>query len=61
MKELITKVERGNYYLPKSLSKEAVSFLNGMLQYDLKKRLSAEQLYNHKFLKSHILNYVKLI
>ena len=50
MRELITKVERGNYYLPKSLSKEAVSFLNGMLQYDLKKRLSAEQLYNHKFL-----------
>ena len=28
----------------------AVSFLNGMLQYDLKKRLSAEQLYKHKFL-----------
>ena len=50
MRELITKVERGNYYLPNSLSKEAVSFLNGMLQYDLKKRLSAEQLFHHKFL-----------
>ena len=50
MKELVSKVEKGNYFLPTYLSKEAVSFLNGMLQYDLKKRLSAEQLYNHKFL-----------
>ena len=50
MRELVSKVEKGNYYLPTTLSKEAVSFLNGMLQYDLKKRLSAEELYNHKFL-----------
>ena len=53
MKELVSKVEKGNYFLPTYLSKEAVSFLNGMLQYDLKKRLSAEQLYNHKFLTKH--------
>ena len=51
MRDLVRKVESGNYYLPTSLSKEAVSFLNGMLQYDSKKRLTAEQLYNHKFLK----------
>ena len=50
MRELVSKVEKGNYFLPTYLSKEAVSFLNGMLQYDLKKRLSAEQLNNHKFL-----------
>ena len=50
MKELLSKVESGNYFLPTTLSKEAVSFLNGMLQYDLKKRLSSEQLLNHKFL-----------
>ena len=50
MRDLLAKVERGNYFLPTSLSKEAVSFLNGMLQYDLKKRLSSEQLLNHKFL-----------
>jgi serine/threonine protein kinase len=50
MRELISKVERGNYFLPTTISKEAVSFLNGMLQYDLKKRLSADQLENHKFL-----------
>ena len=50
MKELVYKVERGNYFLPTSLSKEAVSFLNGMLQYDSKKRLSSKQLMNHAFL-----------
>ena len=50
MKELIGKVEKGNYLLPTTLSKESASFLNGMLQYDPKKRLTAEQLSNHKFL-----------
>jgi len=50
MKDLVSKVERGNYFLPSTLSKEAVSFLNGMLQYDFKKRFTAEQLYRHKFL-----------
>ena len=50
MKELVSKVETGNYLLPISLSKEAVSFINGMLQYDFKKRLTANQLSRHKFL-----------
>ena len=54
MKELLRKVNEGNYCLPKTLSKETVSFLNCMLQYDPKKRLSADKLYNHKFLR---LNY----
>ena len=53
MKDLVSKVERGNYFLPSTLSKEAVSFLNGMLQYDFKKRLTAEQLYRHKFLNKN--------
>ena len=57
MRELVSKVEKGNYFLPSTLSKEAVSFLNGMLQYDYKKRLSAEQLYRHKFL---IMNFKDL-
>ena len=57
MRELVSKVEQGNYFLPSTLSKEAVSFLNGMLQYDYKKRLSAEQLYRHKFL---IMNFKDL-
>ena len=50
MNELVDKVEKGNYYLPTNISKEAVSFLNGMLQYDMKRRLSAYQLLNHHFL-----------
>ena len=50
MKDLVKKVEKGNYFLPKTLSKEAVSFLNCMLQYDIKKRCSAEKLSRHKFL-----------
>ena len=50
MKELLGKVESGNYLLPTTLYKEAASFLNGMLQYDPKKRLTAERLFCHKFL-----------
>ena len=60
MKELVSKVERGNYFLPSTLSKEAVSFLNGMLQYDFKKRLTAEQLYRHKFLNKNYKDFNKI-
>ena len=60
MKELVSKVERGNYFLPNYLSKESVSFLNGMLQYDLKKRLSSEQLINHKFLTKPYSEFTKV-
>jgi serine/threonine protein kinase len=60
MRELVSKVEKGNYFLPSTLSKEAVSFLNGMLQYDFKKRLSAEQLYRHKFLNMNFKDLHKI-
>ena len=60
MKELVSKVERGNYFLPNYLSKESVSFINGMLQYDLKKRLSSEQLINHKFLTKPYSEFTKV-
>ena len=50
MNELYEKVKRGNYKLPLWLSKEAVSFLNGMLQYDSKRRLSSDDLLRHDFL-----------
>ena len=60
MKELIGKVEKGNYLLPTSLSKEAASFLNGMLQYDPKKRLTAEQLSRHKFLTKDYKDLTKI-
>ena len=53
MKDLVKKVDKGDYFIPKTLSKEAVSFLNGMLQYDFKRRFTAAQLYRHKFLKKN--------
>ena len=60
MKELVSKVEKGNYFLPANLSKEIVSFLNGMLQYDFKKRLSSEQLSRHRFLTKDYNNLTKI-
>ena len=57
MKDLVKKVEKGDYLIPKTLSEEAVSFLNGMLQYDFKRRLTADQLYRHKFLNKNIKDF----
>ena len=50
MTELIDKIKIGKYSMSKKFSKETFSFLNGMLKYDLKKRKTADQLYNHPFL-----------
>ena len=57
MNELYEKVKRGNYKLPLWLSKEAVSFLNGMLQYDTKKRLSSDDLLRHDFLTKNVKDF----
>ena len=54
MKDLLKRVTKGNYSIPTTLSREAASFLIGMLQFDLKKRYTAEQLYRHKFLNKNI-------
>ena len=51
LKDLLNKVEKGDFFIPTSLTKESVSFLNAMLQYDKNKRLSAKQLLNHSFLR----------
>ena len=53
MEELYQKVKIGKYSLPLTLSKEVVSFINGMLQQDPNKRLTANQLLNHEFLTKH--------
>ena len=60
MEELYKKVKAGNYKLPLWLSKEAVSFINGMLQYDSNKRLSAFELLNHDFLKKNVKEFQTL-
>ena len=60
MQELVEKIEIGNYKLPTNLSKEIVSFLNAMLQYDPKKRMNAEKLCNHAFLTKSVNNFEKI-
>ena len=60
MKDLVKKIETGEYTLPSSLSKEVVSFLNAMLQYDSKLRLSAEELSRHYFLTKNIKDFSKI-
>ena len=57
IKELSKKVEKGDYTLPTYLSKETVSFINGMLQYDPKKRLTCEQLSRHHFLTRKVQDF----
>ena len=54
MQELFQKVRQGTYSLPTNLSKEVVSFINGMLQKDPNKRLSASQLLKHEFLVKNV-------
>ena len=60
MKELLIKVNKGDYFLPNTLSRETISFLNCMLQYDPKKRLSAKLLCHHKFLKNDVKTFTKI-
>ena len=54
MQELVQKVESGSYSIPTHLSKEVVSFLNAMLQYNAQKRLSANELARHHFLTKNV-------
>ena len=58
--ELLDKVNKGDYYISMNLSKEAVSFLNCMLQYYPQKRISIDILYKHKFLRKDINKFKKL-
>ena len=60
MDELYQKVKKGNYSLPLTSSREAVSFINGMLQYDPKKRLSAEELSKHDFLVKKVRDFTPI-
>ena len=60
MNDLVDKVQSGNYTLPKTVSREVVSFLNGMLQYDAKLRLSAQELSKHAFLTKNPADFTKM-
>ena len=60
MNELVKKVENGSYNVPTSVSKEVVSFLNGMLQYDGNNRLSAAELAKTPFLTKRVSDFTKI-
>jgi serine/threonine-protein kinase ULK/ATG1 len=57
MEDLIDKIESGKYNVPTTLSREVISFLNGMLQYEGKNRLTAEQLSRHDFLVKNVKDF----
>ncbi len=54
------KLDKGDYFVPASISKEALSFLNWMLQNDPKRRKNADILYNHPFLRKNVNNFTKI-
>ena len=55
--ELVKKLKEGNYNLPQTSSREFISFLHGMLQYDGKLRLTARQLLDKSFLRKSIKDF----
>ena len=57
MQELVDKVQNGTYTIPTNLSKEVVSFLNAMLQFNSQKRLSCEELSRHAFLTKNVRDF----
>jgi len=57
---LVVKVEHSLYSIPKTFSKEVVSFLTAMLQYEAKNRLSSKELLKHPFLTKNVKNFTKL-
>ena len=57
---LYEKIEDGSYKIPTNMSYEIVSFLNGMLQYNSQKRLTASQLIRHDFLTKDVKDFKKI-
>ena len=53
-------IEKGAYKVPTNISAELVSFLNGMLQYEGKNRLNAEQLSRHAFLTKDVKQFKRI-
>ena len=60
IKELYEKINDGNYLLPLNSSEEVVSFINGMLQYDPNKRLTAGELLKHDFLVKNVKDFTPI-
>ena len=60
MIEFLLQIKQGIYSVPTHLSHEVISFINGMLQYNADKRLTASQLSRHAFLKKDINQFKKI-
>jgi len=60
LEELVYKVQNGTYKVPTYLSKEVISFLNGMFQINSENRLSCEELSRHYFLIKDIKDFKKI-
>ena len=58
--ELIEKINKGDYNIPITLSLEALSFINSMLKYDEKDRISYDELKDHEFLKKSVKEFRKI-
>ncbi len=57
MDELVSKIEDGTYSVPTNLSREVISFLNAMLQYDSHARLNSSELSRHVFLTRDVKDF----
>ena len=60
MDQLVQNIENGEYNVPTNLSREVVSFLNGMLQYEPESRLNSGQLLNHPFIVQDVKSFHKI-
>jgi serine/threonine protein kinase len=60
--DLLKKVNQGDYYIPSNieLSKQSISFLNGLLQHNPKQRLSVDELIYHEFLVKEVKTFNKI-
>ena len=58
--QLVQRVEMGIYHIPSYLSQEIASFLQSMLQYLGKDRLSAVELSSHPFLTKNVNEFHKI-
>ena len=59
MNELVNKINKGEYSIPTTLSKEAISFLNCMIKFYPQQRLNVDELYNHDFLRKNVKDFNK--
>lgn len=60
--ELLDKIQKGSYTIPNSLklSRQSISFLNGLLQYDPKERFGVDDIIYHEFLTLDIQRFDKI-